>query len=393
MSDALTAPQTLNAEGIALLGRDDRRAADLFSEAIAADPGVPTLWLNLATACRNLRRDDDERRALEGALALDQAHLMANIRLAELLGRIGQAEAASFRWRGVATILQATPERSPALDQLLRKALEYVERHNASTAERTDAAMADARSTFGPVATRRFDACVDAMLGRRAIYAPAPHGLHFPFLPAEEFFPRELFDWLAALEAQTPAIVAELRHLLRADDPGFAPYVSMTPGSPTNIWSPLDNSSKWSARYLWKYGRRDEALCAACPATAAALDAVPMFDLPGRSPSAFFSVLQPGTALPPHTGVSNVRCTLHLPLIVPSDCGFRVGGATREWRVGEAFVFDDTIEHEAWNRSGSIRAVMIVDVWNPYLTDCERDLLRRLFAVLPTDDAATAVND
>ena len=60
--------------------------------------------------------------------------------------------------------------------------------------------------------------------------------------------------------------------------------------------------------------------------------------------------------------------------------GFRVGGETREWHEGEAFVFDDTIEHEAWNDSDHLRAVLIFDVWNPWLTLAERDLIRGLFA-------------
>ena len=68
------------------------------------------------------------------------------------------------------------------------------------------------------------------------------------------------------------------------------------------------------------------------------------------------------------------RLVVHLPLIVPPGCGFRVGGQTREWEPGKAFVFDDSINHEAWNDSDLPRAVLIFDVWSPYLTDAERDL-------------------
>jgi aspartyl/asparaginyl beta-hydroxylase (cupin superfamily) len=39
-------------------------------------------------------------------------------------------------------------------------------------------------------------------------------------------------------------------------------------------------------------------------------------------------------------------------------------------------VFDDTIEHEAWNDSDQARAILIVDIWNPHLTEAERDLVR-----------------
>jgi aspartate beta-hydroxylase len=86
-----------------------------------------------------------------------------------------------------------------------------------------------------------------------------------------------------------------------------------------------------------------------------------------------FSLLAPRTHIPPHTGVSNTRLVCHLPLVVPPHCRFRVGATTREWRIGEAFVFDDTIEHEAWNDSDQLRVVLILDLWPPALSPAERD--------------------
>jgi len=82
------------------------------------------------------------------------------------------------------------------------------------------------------------------------------------------------------------------------------------------------------------------------------------------------------TRIPPHTGSSNVRATIHLPLVVPPGCGFRVGAETRAWEEGRAWAFDDTIEHEAWNESGQPRAILIVDAWNPLLTEVEREAVR-----------------
>jgi aspartyl/asparaginyl beta-hydroxylase (cupin superfamily) len=90
-----------------------------------------------------------------------------------------------------------------------------------------------------------------------------------------------------------------------------------------------------------------------------------------------FSILDAKTRIPPHTGVSNTRLIVHLPLVVPPGCGFRCGGTTREWTPGKAFVFDDTIEHEAWNDGDEPRAVMIFDIWSPYLGEAERELVRR----------------
>jgi aspartyl/asparaginyl beta-hydroxylase (cupin superfamily) len=372
------------------LATDSREAEALFARAAAADPGAAPLWMNLATARRRLGDDAGEREALEAALALDQRHLMANVRLAELHERMGEPNQAAFRWGGVVSVAEATAPRPPALGDLLAHAKARMAERSVRFGGEVDARLEAARGQVEAGGRRRFDACVDAMLGRRRVFHNEPHGLHFPFLPADEFFDRALFPWMAGLEAATPAIRRELEALLAAPDGGFSPYVEMIPGSPVNKWTPLDRSDAWSARYLWKYGERQEDVCGRCPETAAALARVPMADMPGKGPTAFFSVLKPGARLPAHTGVSNVRAIVHLPLIVPPGCGFRVGGETRPWVEGEAFAFDDTIEHEAWNGSDAIRAVLILDVWNPHLSAAEQGMLRELFRTLASLDDAPA---
>jgi aspartyl/asparaginyl beta-hydroxylase (cupin superfamily) len=62
-------------------------------------------------------------------------------------------------------------------------------------------------------------------------------------------------------------------------------------------------------------------------------------------------------------------------------CGFRVGGETREWREGRAFIFDDTIEHEAWSDGVADRAVLILDCWKPHLSEDERAMILKIFTV------------
>jgi aspartate beta-hydroxylase len=73
--------------------------------------------------------------------------------------------------------------------------------------------------------------------------------------------------------------------------------------------------------------------------------------------------------------VSNARLVTHLPLIIPPGCGFRVGNQSRQWVPGQAWVFDDTIEHEAWNDSEQLRVVLIFDIWHPELTAVERRMI------------------
>jgi aspartyl/asparaginyl beta-hydroxylase (cupin superfamily) len=139
----------------------------------------------------------------------------------------------------------------------------------------------------------------------------------------------------------------------------------------------LNRSRKWSAYFLWNQSVPNAGHIARCPTTARTLeDVVPRCRVGGRAPTAFFSILDPKTRIPAHTGITNTRLTVHLPLIVPPDCGFRVGATTREWVADQAWVFDDTIEHEAWNLSDTPRAVLIFDIWNPLLTPAERDMIQ-----------------
>jgi aspartyl/asparaginyl beta-hydroxylase (cupin superfamily) len=223
-------------------------------------------------------------------------------------------------------------------------------------------------------------AAADHWLGRRSIYSNHCEGLHYPFLPADEFFDREHFPWLDRLEAATDDILAELEDILADRDPGLTPYISMAPGTPQSKWSGLDKSLDWGAFHLWKEGERVDANCARAPRTAAFVETLPLCRIEGRAPAVFFSILKAGSHIPPHTGVTNVRSIVHLPLIVPGHCGFRVGGETRAWRKGEAFVFDDTIEHEAWNRSDRDRAVLIIDTWNPHISEHEREMIRHFYS-------------
>ena len=121
---------------------------------------------------------------------------------------------------------------------------------------------------------------------------------------------------------------------------------------------------------------------ARCPRTLAALEAVPLARLPNRSPTVLFSQLRPGAHIPPHHGMVNTRLICHLPVIVPGRCRFRVGNDVREWQAGRAWVFDDTIEHEAWNDSDRTRVVLLFDVERPELDEQERAYVRAMFEAI-----------
>jgi aspartyl/asparaginyl beta-hydroxylase (cupin superfamily) len=375
-------PVAHNMLGMEALGRDDFAAAQRhFEAATQADPNAAALWLNLAKAHRLGENDEGERAALEAALHTDQRNLLAQIRLAELHERRGEMAEATTRWAAVSALSTEHAGAGGELREIFEHAGAFLEQRKEKLADAVAAALEQDLAKASARDRRRITAANEVMLGRRQIYTNECFGMHYPFLPADEYFDREHFPWLTDLEAQTDVIRAELIALLASEDPGLSPYVTMPPGTPRNKWTGLNNNPAWSALHLWKDGERIEGACARAPETAKIVEKLPLAGIPGRAPTVFFSILQAGKHIPPHTGVTNTRAIIHLPLVVPPDCAFRVGGETREWREGQAFAFDDTIEHEAWNRSDKDRAVLILDCWNPHLSEHEREMICRLFSV------------
>ncbi len=352
----------------------------MFVAAAANDAKASALWRNVASARRAQGNDKGELQALNAAIDADRLDFMAWLRKAELHQRTGDEGEALAAWQGVLQLAAQAGEVPPEIDAALQVGRGFVSAAMARIASAVDSGLEPVRVTMDETEKRRSAAFVDLAMGRRRPYFNQCEGLYYPFLPADEFFDRKHFDWMPDIEAATADIRSELNALLA--DPGDAlrPYVRMDKGLPDNKWSGLDHSLNWGACFLWEYGKPNQPVLDRCPKAAAALAALPSAHIPGRSPSAFFSILRPKTHIPAHTGVTNTRAIIHLPLIVPEGCRFRVGGETREWREGEAFAFDDTIEHEAWNDSDQVRAVLIFDVWNPHLTDLEQQLITRYFA-------------
>lgn len=379
---ASTDAHSLNSLGLrALEAGETADAIKQFLAATKLDPSAPPLWMNLAKAYRQSGDDEAERGALEQALAIDQVHLMALIRMAELHERLGELGSATDRWTIVIGLCSRMPDPSPELSAMLDHAQTFVAGRKEALASAVETELAGLLDQLDERDRRRALGAVDLMLGRRKVFANECHGFQYPFLPADEFFDRGHFPWLKQLEAATSAIREELQAILASADPGLEPYIDMPPGTPHNLWSELDKSPNWSALHLWRDGQRIDEVCARAPRTAELVESLPLARIPGRAPAVFFSILKAGKCIPPHTGVTNIRSIVHLPLIVPPGCGFRVGGEVREWREGEAFVFDDTIEHEAWNNSNVDRAVLIFDCWNPHLSDAEQEMILKIFAV------------
>ena len=338
-------------------------------------------WLQVAVGCRARHDAKGEEEAITQALSLDPMDLVALILRGNLLERLGREHEAA-RAYGAATTVAPAPERlHPDLRPAVAHAARFRDRYGARLASFLDQHLAAELEANDGVGVERFRDALDIFVGRKRRYDAMPAIFNYPHLPAIEFFERGEFPWLDAIEAATDAIRDEFIEVLKSEE-GFAPYITYPDDVPHNQWAELNNSPRWSAFHLYKMGARVKANASRCPRTVSALESAPLPDQPGRTPSAMFSLLKPGTRIPPHNGVTNTRLVVHLPLIVPERCGFRVGNRTREWVPGKAWVFDDTIEHEAWNDSEKLRVVLIFDVWNPFLTPVERELVTRMTSAL-----------
>lgn len=348
-------------------------ARRLLAQATQLSRGNAALWLNLAATCRATADLPAAQTALEQALRVEPRYFPALLMKATLIEREGRAREAAQAF-GIA-LTQAPPDARLDATTLavVQRGRELYRRYQQELRAHLDARLLDAAVISG-AESQRLAQFFDITLGLKPRVQQNPSTYFYPGLPPIEFWPRETFPWLAELEAATPAIQAELAAVLSSQQ-GFTPYVEYGDGIPLDQWAALNHSLDWSAFQFYHYGKRFPENCARCPNTMQALSKLPQPAVEGRMPAAMFSVLKPHTRIPPHTGVANVRLVVHLPLIVPAGCGYRVGNVTRQWRVGEAFVFDDTIEHEAWNDSDHTRVVLIADIWHPQLSALERELI------------------
>ena len=376
-------PQALYSAGVHAFKRGQLgQALQYLQAAHASAPGDPAVLLSISVVLREQGDADGELRAIEAALAADPYFLPGLLAKGDNLQRTGRPKAAAAVYRNALKVAPPEPRWPPALRSQLQHGHTLVERLDAELADflaqRTGARL----DALSPTEAQRWREAGAILGGQSQPYPSVCSQLHVPRLPAIPFHERSDFEWVAALEASTEAITAELMTVMDVAQGDFQAYIAYQPGTPVNQWQELNHSRRWSSYFLWRHGQPVAEHLARCPHTAQALGAVDMAEIGGLCPNAIFSVLAPHTRIPPHHGETNARLIVHLPLVVPEHCLYRVGFEQRRWKVGEVLIFDDSIEHEARNDSDETRVVLIFDVWNPLLSAGERDMVKSLSAAM-----------
>jgi aspartate beta-hydroxylase len=363
------------------------QALDLLHRAALSDPLDAVTQLHLGRAFDTAGDFAAALQAYEAAVRLRPDFSVARLYWAGSLERANRIDRAVVQYVRALEDAQKsgwwlTPESTPpALRQLVEHAVATVrENRNLAFANLFEPLV----NRFGKNSLTRVAQALRIYFKQEPAVFPDPRQrptfLFVPGLPASPYLDRALFPWIDDLEAETANVQAELGRLL-PDSRGSERVFDTAELEQANLRG-AGSAPSWTGYYFYRHGLRREDNCGACPHTARALESIPLSRVRAHGPEVLFSVFTPGTHLLPHRGVTNTRLVGHLPLVIPENCALTVGGELHAWVEGRTVIFDDTYEHEAWNRSSSIRVVLIFDIWNPYLTEVERLAFADLIAAI-----------
>ena len=247
------------------------------------------------------------------------------------------------------------------------------------------------RQMHGAQALQRVDRALTVYLGEEQVQSPDPMQrplfFYMPDLPTLPYLDPYRHAWAPRLAAAFPEIRAEALSLVR-EQHEFEDFVKVRDGDCIDHYLGGIKPS-WQAFFFYRHGRRYDDNHARCPRTSAVLESLDLCRIPGQTPEILFSVQAPGTHILPHHGVTNTRCVMHLPLVVPEHCALNlVDRGEHRWREGELVMFDDTFLHESWNRSESVRIIVLMDCWNPDLSPVEREAVTLIAQAIGALDVA-----
>ena len=378
---------------------DPQRAVQLLQPAARAHPEDATLAIDLALALISTQQPRSAMAALETAVSHQPGSINAWLLLGEIREVGGDATGALKAWYQAVTRAQraglwrgisSTPKH------LLQAVMHAIEIVRAGRRELLITSYDIVRERFGWSELQRVDRALAGYLGDWDATPPdtrqRPKFLYFPDLPSTPFLDPDLQPWVGRLRDAFPVIRDEALRVM-VEDEVFEHFVQLKgQARMSDFVGGIGSKPSWEAFFFYRRGMRFDENHRRCPRTSELLESIELCRIADQTPEICFSLLKAGSHILPHFGVSNTRAVMHLPLVVPPDCALHlIGVGEHHWQEGEAMLFDDTFEHEAWNRSDENRLILLMDCWNPHLTAAERlaltELVQTISGLSAADDA------
>jgi len=365
---------------------DAMRASRLLERARLQAPDEPQLAVNLGFAYAASGRPAAARTLLEQTVERAPAFAQAWLHLGQLRDAMGDARGADRAWFQA---IKRAQSRGEWMDErstppwLLQPVLQAMARVATGRRQLFFAAFEALRQQHGPDALKRVDRALTGYLREWEAVPPdarqRPKFFYFPDIPATPYLDPYLQPWMQRLVDAYPAIRAEALAVM-AQPEQLRSFMTFKDGDRVQDYVSGDGPRpSWDAFFFYRHGKRYDENHLRCPQTSALLESIELCRIRDQAPEVCFSVLTPGSHIMPHHGVTNTRVVVHLPLVVPANCALNiVGGDPHHWQEGVPMMFDDTFQHEAWNRSDSTRVILLMDCWNPHLTDVERLAVKQL---------------
>ncbi|WP_158928238.1 aspartyl/asparaginyl beta-hydroxylase domain-containing protein [Acidisphaera sp. S103] len=348
-----------------------QESATLLRRAIEQAPDSAEAHSHLGAALQNLGSHEAALASLDRALALAPESTEAMRRRAHTLHALGRGMEAIAGYETLLAIEPANGLAQLGLATVLavadREEEAFVRYRNAAGA---NPALIEPLSHALAVFAHRHPGVAQAAMGRINQYIGMfltnhanPRMGIYPGLTSAPFHDPARLPGALALERDYAVIRAEVDGLAAS---AFQPEAENRMGR-----------TGWDIFPFYERGRKNEENCARCPTITRVIEG--SNTVRTMAGLLYVSKLKPGMHIEPHTGPTNLRLRCHLGIRIPDgDCGLTVGGETRRWQEGKCLVFDDSLEHEAWNRTLEPRIVLIVDLWHPDLTPAEITYLEGL---------------
>lgn len=361
-------------------------ALAILSSIIRHAPNDPALRLDHAQALWQQGEQDAASEILEALLKQDPSHHLAWLMLGQLREAAGDNHGALRAWYQAITRAQRAGQwmnRETTHQGIVATVMASIEKLRRGRRETLFDSFQGVRDSWGAKAVARVERALTGYLGEwdatPADPRQRPKFLYFPDLCEGPYHDPMLLPWAPTLRDAWRGIRAEAEALL-AQDRDFESFLGLKPGQSREGYIGGSNpNAAWDAYFFYRRGQRFDAHHEACPFTSSVLDSVELCRVGHQAPEVCFSVIRPQSTIMAHHGVTNTRMVMHLPLIVPKQCALNiVDGEAHSWREGELMMFDDTFQHEAWNRSDEPRLILLMDCWNPYLTEPEKIAVKQL---------------